>query len=151
MSMLEYLASKGCEVMATRNILHVSKLQEFENFLETKGYMIVATSKNPYEVLRAHKDGDTVIVYKKKDAKEHLSTMDKDYHLVREFIKSQKKQSNADWIRGMDDEELAKLFLFFVPTNFDRAMYTGISGKYTRTPEETFDNNLEWLKQPVED
>lgn len=151
MSVLEYLASKGCEVMATRNILHVSKFQEFENFLETRGYMIVATSKNPYEVLRAQKDGDTVIVYKKKDAKEHLSTMDKDYHLVREFIKSQRKQSNADRVRGMSDEELATLFLFFVPTNFDRAMYTGISGKYTRTSEETFDNNLEWLKQPVED
>ena len=26
--------------MATRNILHISKLQEFEDFLETKGYMI---------------------------------------------------------------------------------------------------------------
>lgn len=151
MSILEYLSSKGREVMAIRNILHISKLQEFENFLETRGYMIVATSKNPYEVLRAQKDGDTVIVYKKKDAKEHLSTMDKDYHLVREFIKSQRKQSNADRVRGMSDEELATLFLFFVPTNFDRAMYTGISGKYTRTSEETFDNNLEWLKQPVED
>ena len=137
--------------MATRNILHISKLQEFEDFLETKGYMIVATSKNPYEVLRAQKDGDTVIVYKKKDAKEHLSTMNKDYHLVREFIKSQRKQSNADRVRGMSDEELANLFLFFIPTTFDRAMYTGISGKYTRTSEETFDNNLKWLKQPVED
>ena len=137
--------------MATRNILHISKLQEFEDFLETKGYMIVATSKNPYEVLRAQKDGDTVIVYQKKDAKEHLSTMDKDYHLVREFIKSQRKQSNADKIRNMTDEELANFLLFFIPTTFDRAMYTGISGKYTRTSEETFDNNLEWLKQPVED
>ena len=62
--------------MATRNILHISKLHEFEKFLETKGYMIVAASKNPYEVLRAQKYGDTVIVYQKKDAKEHLSTMD---------------------------------------------------------------------------
>ena len=51
--------------MATRNILHISKLQEFEDFLETKGYMIVATSKNPFEVLRAQKDGDRVIVYQK--------------------------------------------------------------------------------------
>lgn len=95
--------------MATRNILHISKLQEFEDFLETKGYMIVATSKNPYEVLRAQKDGDTVIVYQKKDAKEHLSTMGKDYRLVREFIKSQRKQSNADRIRNMTDEELAEI------------------------------------------
>lgn len=100
--------------MATRNILHISKLQEFEGFLETKGYMIVAKSKNPYEVLRAQKDGDTVIVYKKKDAKEHLSTMDKDYHLVREFIKSQRKQSNGDRIRGMSDKELAH-FISILP------------------------------------
>lgn len=41
--------------MATRNILHISKLREFEDFLESKGYMILATSKNPYEVLRAKK------------------------------------------------------------------------------------------------
>lgn len=137
--------------MATRRILHINKLQEFEKFLETKGYMIVATSKNPYEVLKAQKDGDTVIVYKKKDAKEYLSTMDKDYRLVQEFIKSQRKQSNADRIRGMTDEELATLLLFFVPTTFERAMYTGISGKYTRTSEETVENNLEWLKQPAEE
>ena len=61
------------------------------------------------------------------------------------------EMTNGERIRGVSDEELATLFLFFVPTSFDRAMYTGISGKYTRTPEETFDNNLEWLKQPVED
>lgn len=94
--------------MATRSILHISKLQEFESFLEDKGYMIISTSKNPFEVLRAKKDRDTVIVYKKADAKEHLSTMDKDYHLVREFIKIQRKQSNADKIRQMSDKELAK-------------------------------------------
>lgn len=69
----------------------------------------------------------------------------------RELIKNQVKQSNADRIRNMTDEELAKMLLFFVPTNFDKAMYTGISGKYTKTPEETFENNLQWLKQPVED
>lgn len=78
--------------MATRNILPVNKLSEFEDFLERKGYMILGTSRNPYEVLRAKKDSDTVIVYQKKEAKEHLSTMDKDYHLVREFIKEQKSR-----------------------------------------------------------
>ena len=94
--------------MTTRSILHISKLNEFENFLENKGYMIVATSKSPYEVLRAVSGNDTVIVYKKADAKEHLSTMDKDYHLVREFIKSQRIHTVADKIRGMADEEMAK-------------------------------------------
>lgn len=137
MSMLEYLSSKGCEVMAIRNILHISKLQEFENFLETRGYMIVATSKNPYEVLRAQKDGDTVIVYQKKDAKEHLSTMDKDYHLVREFIKSQRKQSNADRIRSMSDEELAEYL-----TTFQNAFGEEYEGMMSC---------LDWLKQPAEE
>ena len=80
--------------MATRNILHISKLQEFEDFLETKGYMILATSKNPFEVLRAQKDGDTVIVYQKKDTKEHLSTMDKDYHLMRETESADQRRQN---------------------------------------------------------
>lgn len=103
--------------MATRNILHISKLQEFEDFLETKGYMILATSKNPFEVLRAQKDGDTVIVYHKKDTKEHLSTMDKDYHLMREFIKRQRVQTNADRIRSMTDEELAEFLSKFSACN----------------------------------
>lgn len=148
MSMLEYLSSKGYETMATRNILHISKLQEFEDFLETKGYMIVATSKNPYEVLRAQKDGDTVIVYKKRGAKEHLSTMDKDYRLVREFIKSQRKQSNADRIRGMGDEELAD-FLFSIITEKEKdfGFVRIVRGEKFDFPYELAD----WLKQPVED
>ena len=148
MSVLEYLSSKGCETMATRNILHVSKLQEFEDFLETKGYMIVATSKNPYEVLRARKDGDTVIVYKKRGTKEHLSTMDKDYHLVREFIKSQRKQSNADRIRNMTDNELVN-FLFSIYTEKieDYGFIRHISGNSFELPFEV----LDWLKQPAED
>ena len=147
MSVLEYLSSKGCEVMATRNILHISKLQEFEDFLETKGYMIVATSKNPYEVLRAQKDGDTVVVYQKKDAKEHLSTMDKDYHLVREFIKNQRKQSNADRIGNMTDEELAK----FLSECADCATCQLVNPKNCRTEETCTKTFVEWLKHPVED
>ena len=134
--------------MATRNILHISKLQEFEDFLETKGYMIVATSKNPYEILRAQKDGDTVIVYQKKDAKEHLSTMDKDYRLVREFIKSQRKQSNADRIRNMDDEELAEFLIDFNECNYCLAD----NGCNFETCEKIGKKCvLEWLVQTSED
>lgn len=138
--------------MATRNILHISKLQEFEYFLETKGYMIIATSKNPYEVLRAQKDGDTVIVYQKKDAKEHLSTMDKDYPLVREFIKNQRKQSNADQIRGMTDGELAAMLC-------NTCTYSQFSGEPMFSIgigdgvdiPHSYGDILEWLKQPVEE
>lgn len=156
MSVLEYLSSKGCETMATRNILHISKLQEFEDFLEHKGYMIVATSKNPYEVLRAQKDGDTVIVYQKKDAKEHLPTMDKDYHLVREFIKSQRKLSNAQHIRNMTDEELTKFLSEFSACNVCEHY---IEGLYKCDTDMNFlcvkayaEGIIgRWLKQLVED
>ena len=142
--------------MATRNILHISKLQEFEDFLETKGYMIVATSKNPYEVLRAQKDGDTVIVYQKKDAKEHLSTMDKDYHLVREFIKGQRKLSNAQHIRNMTDEELAKFLSEFSACNvceqFDKRLdRCGAVNNFLCVKEYAEAIIGDWLKQPVEE
>lgn len=118
--------------------------------------MIVATSKNPYEVLRAQKDGDTVIVYQKKDTKEHLSTMDKDYHIVREFIKSQRKQSNAQRIRNMADEELAKFLSEFSACK--------VCEHYNKETDRCYaDSGFvcvkeyaqaiigDWLKQPVEE
>ena len=37
----------------------------------------------------------------------YLSVMDKDYSLIRRFINESKKQTNADRIRSMTDEELA--------------------------------------------
>ena len=101
--------------MAIIELLHISKLNDFGKWLEEKGYMILPTSKNPYEVLRAKKDKDTVIIYQKKDSKEHLSVMDKDYSLIRRFINESKKQTNADRIRSMTDEELAD-FLVTVET-----------------------------------
>ena len=74
--------------MAISNLLHKSKLKEFEKWLETQGYMILPTSKNIYEVLRAKKDKDTVIIYSKADNKEHLSIADKDYYLIKKFIEN---------------------------------------------------------------
>ena len=50
-----------------------------------KGYEIQAT-KGIYEVLRANKGKDTVIIFKKAGAKEHLSVQNKDYKLIRQFI-----------------------------------------------------------------
>ena len=94
--------------MANRALLHINKLKDFEKWLEKQGYMILPTSKNPYEVLRAKKDKDTVIIYHKGDSKEHLSIMDKDYHLIHKFITESKSKTNADRIRNMSDEELAE-------------------------------------------
>ena len=95
--------------MANRALLHINKLKDLEKWLEKQGYMILSTSKNPYEILRAKKDKDTVIIYQKGDSKEHLSIMDKDYPLIHKFIAESKPKTNADRIRNMSDEELVEL------------------------------------------
>lgn len=124
--------------MASRELLHASKLNDFEKWIEEQGYMILPTSKNPYEVLRAKKDKDTVIIYRKKDSKEHLSVMDKDYSLIRRFINESKKQTNADRIRCMTDEELAD-FLVTVETY----------GYHDQSISGTYEMN-EWLRAESE-
>lgn len=99
--------------MANRALLHINKLKDLEKWLEKQGYMILPTSKNPYEILRAKKDKDTVIIYQKGDSKEHLSIMDKDYPLIHKFITESKPKTNADRIRNMSDEELAEFLTTF--------------------------------------
>lgn len=94
--------------MAIRALLHMNKLKDFESWLEKQGYIILPASKNPYEILRAKKDKDTVIIYQKGGSKEHLSIMDKDYALIHKFIMESKSKTNADRIRNMSDEELAE-------------------------------------------
>lgn len=39
-----------------------------------------------YEVLRAKRDKRTLVIYKKLDAKEHLSYADRDHRLIRRFF-----------------------------------------------------------------
>lgn len=102
--------------MAIRALLHMNKLKDFERWLEKQGYIILPTSKNPYEILRAKKDKDTVIIYQKGDSKEHLSIMDKDYPLIRKFIRESKSETNADRIRNMTDEELTEFLVGFKNT-----------------------------------
>ena len=137
------------ETVANRALLHINKLKDFEKWLEKQGYMILPTSKNPYEVLRAKKDKDTVIIYQKGDSKEHLSIMDKDYPLIHKFITENKSKTNADKIRNMSDEELAE-FLDIVGED-------GISSQYADVPcdcccEKTECSKCwkEWLQSEAE-
>lgn len=82
--------------MATRALLHISKKDELENWLEENGYMILAP-RSVWEVIRCCKEDetgkDTVIIYQKASAKEHLSVMDKDYDLIRRFIRESKEKN----------------------------------------------------------
>lgn len=73
-------------------MLDKSRLNDLGDWLEEQGYMILMTSKNPYEVLRAKNGKDTVIIYCKANSSEHLSVMDKDYRLIRQFIIETRKE-----------------------------------------------------------
>ena len=76
--------------MADRCTLHISHLPKFKEWLQEQGWSLLPLSNNKFEVLRAKRDNKTLVIYKKMNAKEHLSIMDKDWWLVREFIKTMK-------------------------------------------------------------
>ena len=139
--------------MANRVLLHMSKLKDFESWLEKQGYMILPTSKNPYEVLRAKKSKDTVIIYRKGDSKEHLSIMDKDYALIRKFIMESKPKTNAERIRNMTDDELAEWLTNMCDFEKNEEPYKSIYNLNTRKEEEIHDSYgdlLKWLKSEAE-
>ena len=95
--------------MANRHMLHISKLEDFKAWLAKDGWEM-EEPKGDYEVLRARKQSrrNPLIVYRKSDAKEHLSLMDRDAGVLGAFIRDSKKpRTNADRIRAMTDEELA--------------------------------------------
>lgn len=77
--------------IATRELLHKSKLEDFKTWLIKEGWTIQEL-KGYYEVLRAKKLKETLIVYKKLNMKEHYSVSDKDVNLVYKFINSYKKE-----------------------------------------------------------
>lgn len=100
--------------MADRSTLHISKLDEFREWLIQDGWQMLPLSNNIYELLRAKKQGKRfpLIVYKKDNAKEHLSLADRDMPIVEAFLRdSKKKRTNADKIRAMSDEELAAVIM----------------------------------------
>lgn len=76
--------------MAERCLLHQSKLDLLKSWLSSKGYETQST-KGVYEVLRAKRGKETVIVFKKDNAKEHLTVQQKDHRLIRQFIKETKE------------------------------------------------------------
>lgn len=98
--------------MAKRNVLHISKLEDLKKWMVKDGWELLQLSNNPYEVLRASKAGrpNPLIIYSGKSS-EHLSFADRDMPVIGAFLRDQKKlQTNADRIRSVTDEELAKWF-----------------------------------------
>lgn len=79
---------------ANRYLLHKSKLEKLREWLENNGYEILPT-KGQYEVLRAKKDKNTVIIFTRENAKEHYTVQGKDTKLIRAFIRENKELQNG--------------------------------------------------------
>ena len=135
--------------MANRHTLHISKLEDFKNWLVKEGWEI-EEPKGIYEVLRARKPGrqNPLIIYTKADAKEHLSIMDRDSGVIGAFLRDcRKPKTNADRIRAMSDEELAE-FIEQVSTDSMETISFG-----TKEYEEIWEHKetaLQWLQSEVE-
>ena len=71
-------------------------------------------------------------------------------HNAREHFRP---KSNADRIRSMSDEELAKENLYFISEGAlkEGFHYTGLDGRYYKTGEEAFMANMRWLKSEVKE
>lgn len=134
--------------MATRNFLHKSELADFESFVEEKGYVVIETSGNPFEVFRAKKGKDTVAVYMKAGSFEQIEIRDMDFPLVREFMRRQNKTTNADRIRNMTDEELAEFLCVYDAC----VMCEHVSASFCSTNDcNEIDVTLKWLQSPAEE
>ena len=131
--------------MANRHMFHISKLEDFKDWLVKDGWKI-EEPKGIYEVLRARNAGrkNPLIVYTKADAKEHLSLMDRDSGVVGAFLRDCKKSmTNADRIHSMSYEELAE-FLKNV-----KADYQWVNPDYPS--EDDSGAWVEWLQSEVEE
>ncbi len=74
--------------MAERCLLHKNKIEPLKVWLTSSGYELQPT-KGIYEVLRATKGKETVVVFRKALAKEHL----KDKRLIQQFI----RETKGEW------------------------------------------------------
>jgi hypothetical protein len=59
--------------------------------------------------------------------------------------KGVREMTNYDRIKAMSVKEMAIEHIYFVPDHKE-FHYTGLSGLYTKTAEETIQNNIEWLE-----
>lgn len=86
--------------MKTRNILAVTALDRFKNWLVSDGWEIQPT-KGEYEVLRAIKEGrKPLIIYNRLSTNNggplvHLTVLDRDVGVVRAFLKDKREGKNG--------------------------------------------------------
>lgn len=79
--------------MANRGLLHIERLEDFKIWLVDHGYILVPT-KSAYEVVRAVKGYETVLIYKRLNANQHFTVPSANVRLVRKFTEESKGGMN---------------------------------------------------------
>ena len=81
--------------MANRHTLAITSLEDFKEWLISKGWQIEPT-KGYYEVLRArHKDYKyPLIIHKKSDATMHLSIDERQLRIYKQYFNEKKGKGN---------------------------------------------------------
>lgn len=75
----------------TRNLLALSKIQEFAIWAESQGYHREPT-KGAYEVLRLRKHGESPILYFKRDTGQHATSYGDGTALIKKWINTRKQE-----------------------------------------------------------
>lgn len=143
MSMSEYMAKKGREAMSEKTLQR--KYGNCKKKCKVKSAEIVVRKINekPYYEIK---------YFDLSDNEYHIGYGSYKLEYVFEWLEQcfeiAEKNTNADKIRNMNDEELAD-FLFSIYTEKikDYGFIRHISGRSFEFPFEV----LEWLKQPVEE
>jgi hypothetical protein len=80
--------------MANRHTLAITKIDDFRDWLIKDGWEIKPVTECSCEVLRATKTGrrHPLIIYKRNNAKEHLSVLDRDMGVIKAYMRDARKK-----------------------------------------------------------
>jgi hypothetical protein len=78
----------------SRNLLSLSKLEEFAKWAVSHGYRREPT-KGTYEVLRLRKKGESPVLFFKRDRGEHATSYAEGTTLVQQWINTRKEKKEA--------------------------------------------------------
>lgn len=82
--------------MAIKNMLHLSKVDAFCDYLEDNDWCRV-DNKGDYEILRMIKPGEQPIIIYGRNGGDHASFEDKHFPIVSKFIRENRKKEKLAW------------------------------------------------------
>lgn len=142
MSMLEYLNKKGRETMNEKTLQIEDDNYKKKHKVKSAEIVVRKIDEKPYYEIKYFdlSDNEYHIGYGSYKLEYVFEWLEQCFEIV-------EKNTNADKIRNMTDEELAK----FLSECADCATCQLVNPKNCGTEETCAKAFLEWLKQPVED